>query len=448
MKNIVNELLKTTSLATMAAAGCPLSNVSVLFNTILVSMFRDSQFDQLLHCATCCINYISDVFQGMLSLIAQGKYSSTIGHDKCQAFVCWLRQQDLSNVSLTSSEQQAETVKPNYLALPAPQPKKTFKPRITFSQNEIDTLTEWFNADERPSKEAMNQFTDILNIPRQMASIRLLTYESIYFWFKNKRSKKRKSESSLLEPWEPCYKNESTVVAPEVTMAITPYANVTTESTSTIVSTPQVTMETQEGSGTPISIAITNQSGGEVRVPINGLATMLAKCAAQNTQLGDGESSSKPRKIPKPRVTFDPQAELPFLNKWFDDEERPEKEIIEEYTKILNAARSPKSKRLLTPDSIAMWFKNRRAKKRRTEISIDYSGADSGQVVLAGEENKQEASDATSTITDETRDVHVPVEAGEENKHERASEAVTSTGMDETPDMHVAVDVTTSSNGS
>ena len=454
MKNIVNELLKTTSLATMAAAGCPLSNVSALLNTILVSMFRNSQFDQLLYCATCCIrkglNYISDVFQGMLSLIAQGKYSSTIGHDKCQAFVCWLRQQDLSNVGLRSPEQQAETVKPNYLALPAPQPKKSFKPRITFSQNEIDTLTEWFNADERPSKEAMNQFTDILNIPRQMASIRLLTYESIYFWFKNKRSKKRKAESSLLEPWEPCYKNESTVVAPEVTMAIAPYAAVTTESTSTIVSTPRVTMETQEGSCAPISIAITNQSGGEVRVPINGLATMLAKCTAQNTLLDGGESSSKIRKIPKSRVTFDPQAELPFLNKWFDDEERPEKEVIEEYTNILNAERSPKSKRLLTPESIAMWFKNRRAKKRRTEISIDYSAEDSRQVVLrAGEENKQEeASDATSTITDETPDVHVPVEAGEENKHERASEAVTSTGMDETPDMHVAVDVTTLSSGS
>ena len=119
------------------------------------------------------------------------------------------------------------------------------------------SLTEWFNEDERPSKEAMNQFTDILNIPRQMASIRFLTHESIYFWSKNQRSKKRKAESSLLEPWEPCNKNESVLAKPKVTMAIAPYATVTTGSTSTIVSRPQVTVEIQEGSGTPISIAIT-----------------------------------------------------------------------------------------------------------------------------------------------------------------------------------------------
>ena len=32
VKNIVNELLKTRSLATLAAAECPLSNVCIIFN--------------------------------------------------------------------------------------------------------------------------------------------------------------------------------------------------------------------------------------------------------------------------------------------------------------------------------------------------------------------------------------------------------------------------------
>ena len=348
----------------------------------------------------------------MLSLIAQGKYTSTIGHDKCQAFIRWLKQHDLTNDSLTNPEQQAEMPRLNVPTLPAPQPKKCFKPRITFSQNEIDNLTEWFNVDERPSKEAMNQFTDILNIPRQMASIRLLTHESIYFWFKNKRSKKRKSEASLLEPWE--RQNESTegVETPQVTMAIAdvPHATVTTEGTPPIVITPQVTVETQETTSTPISIPITGQSSGEVPVPINGLATMLAKCTSQNSPLEYGESPSKPRKIPKSRVTFDPQEELPFLNKWFDDDERPEKVIIEEYTNILNDARSQKSKRLLTSESIAMWFKNKRAKRRRTEESFNYSAGNSGQLGEDSEENKNEVSNATSSSTDETPDVNVAVD--------------------------------------
>ncbi|CAB3983932.1 DNA-binding SATB1 [Paramuricea clavata] len=366
VKNIVNELLKTRSLATLAAAECPLSN-------------------------------------GMLSLIAQGKYTSTISHDRCQAFVHWLRRQDLTNNGLRNSEQRVETPKPDVPVVSTPQPSKNFKPRITFSQNETDNLTEWFNEDERPSREVMQQYTEILNIPRQMASIRLLTQESIYFWFKNKRSKKRKEDSSLLEPWEMSESGGT----PQVTMAIgdTPQATGDTPTSATTSqlaksSTPQVAMATRENGGASIAMAITEESSDEVRMPINGLATMLARYTPQDRQ---------PRKIPKSRITFDPQTELSSLNKWFNDNERPDKEIIEEYTNILNEARSQKSKRMLTSDSIAMWFKNKRAKRRRSEESFVGENSGQQQVVEANEGNKNEAGATagmdTTTVTDGTTSI-------------------------------------------
>ena len=347
----------------------------------------------------------------MLSLIAQGKYTSTIGHDKCQTFIRWLRQQDLTNDGQANSEQKVQTPKPSVLALPASTPNKNFKPRITFSQNEIDNLTEWFNEDERPSKEEINQYTDILNIPRQMASIRLLTPDSIYFWFKNKRSKKKKEESSLLEPWE----KENVVLeggdTPQLTMAVgeTSQAIVTTagvpaiESTSQLVAgstmMPHVTMETKENGGASISMAITKKSSGEICIPDNNsLATMLARYSSPH---GYGTSPTKPRKLPKSRVTFDPQTELNVLNKWFDDNERPDKEIMEEYTNILNQERSQKSKRPLTLDSIAMWFKNRRAKRRRSEGNLTHSEEDGGQTI----EDNENLGQANTTDTDTAMDI-------------------------------------------
>lgn len=343
----------------------------------------------------------------MLSLIAQGKYTSTISHDRCQAFVHWLRRQDLKNNGLRNSEQRVETPKPDVPALPAPQPSKNFKPRITFSQNETDNLTEWFNEDERPSREVMQQYTEILNIPRQMASIRLLTTESIYFWFKNKRSKKRKEDSSLLEPWEMSESGGT----PQVTMALqlqhTPQTTGDTPASATtsqlaMGSTPQVAMATRENGGASIAMAITEESSGEVRMPINGLATMLARYTPQDRQ---------PRKIPKSRITFDPQTELSSLDKWFNDNERPDREIIEEYTNILNEARSQKSKRMLTSDSIAMWFKNKRAKRRRSEESFVSENSGQQQVVEANEGNKNEettdgtAGMDTTTVADGTTSI-------------------------------------------
>lgn len=279
----------------------------------------------------------------MLSLIAQGKYTSTIGQEKCQAFIRWLRRQDLTSDSLANPEPQVSTPKPNAL-LPSSQQKqgKNLKPRITFTQHDTDNLNEWFNKDERPSKEVMQHYTDILNIPREIASLRLLQPESIHFWFKNKRSKKRKLEMSHLEPWEQENEMSESGATPQVTMAIegTPQTTVTTGDVS-IVTSPS-TGESSSGLGTQV----------------NGLTTMVSSFE---------DTPGKPRKILKSRITFDPETELSQLNAWFDDSERPDKDIIEEYTNILNEVRAQKSKRLLSSENIAMWFKNKKAKKRRGE---------------------------------------------------------------------------------
>lgn len=74
-----------------------------------------------------------------------------------------------------------------------------------------------------------------------------------------------------------------------------------------------------------------------------------------------------PIKIAKSRVTFDPEGEISKLEGWFDKNQRPNKEIITEYTEELNKSRLGKGKRMLLPESIAVWFKNRRAKAKKDE---------------------------------------------------------------------------------
>ena len=74
-----------------------------------------------------------------------------------------------------------------------------------------------------------------------------------------------------------------------------------------------------------------------------------------------------PIKIAKSRVTFDPEGEISKLEDWFDKNQRPNKEMITEYTEELNKGRLGKSKRMLLQESIAVWFKNRRAKAKKDE---------------------------------------------------------------------------------
>jgi hypothetical protein len=230
----------------------------------------------------------------------------------------------------------------------------------------------------------------------------LLTPESIYFWFKNKRSKKRREESSLLEPWERENKMSEGGDTPQITMAIGDGPETVTTGDIPTIETMGDTPLTRENGVTSISMVTTGEDSGEAHMPINGLATMLAQYTPQVRQLNYGESPTTPRKIPKSRVTYDPQTELSNLNKWYDDNERPDKEIIEEYTNILNEARSQKSKRMLTPDSIAMWFKNKRAKRRRSEGNLVYlDGNDGQQVVQTIEEYKNDRqAGSTSKATD------------------------------------------------
>lgn len=78
-----------------------------------------------------------------------------------------------------------------------------------------------------------------------------------------------------------------------------------------------------------------------------------------------------PIKIAKSRVTFDPEGEISKLEDWFDKNQRPNKEMIMEYTEELNKGRLGKSKRMLLQESIAVWFKNRRAKAKKDESAAD-----------------------------------------------------------------------------
>ena len=315
----------------------------------------------------------------MLSLIAQGKYTSTISHDKCLAFIRWLRRQDLTNDVTNSEQEKVETLKPKLPALTPPTPSKYMKPRITFSPNEIEKLTQWFEEEERPSKEVMQKYTEVLNVPRKAASIRLLSPESIFFWFKNKRSKKKREESSLLEPWEKGGEGGSGEGSQGTPLHDTP-------------------VETEENGIQP-SMVVTRDSKAQ-----QAQSTMIVSYASHDgTKVNFTQSSPKPRKIPKSRTTFDPNTELSNLNIWFCDNERPGKEIIQEYTNILNVERMKKSKRMLSSDSIAMWFKNQRSKRRRIEGSFDSSSDnEKPQVCTPVKEDDNKVSPNDESPTDAT----------------------------------------------
>ncbi|XP_046848979.1 uncharacterized protein LOC124442516 isoform X2 [Xenia sp. Carnegie-2017] len=335
VRNMVKELLKTRTLTSLTTSDCPLS-------------------------------------AGMLMLIAQGRYTTNIGRDKCQAFLNWVRHQDLKSINITSNVVQKPTVAvqtpPANSQSTNKEMVKQLKPRITFSQHEIDNLNDWFSEEERPSKEIMLEYTEILNIPRRAASMRLLTPESIFFWFKNRRAKKKRQELSLIQSWE-----EKNVPMGQVA---------------------DVAMTTENGN---LSVTMANsEDEGEEQ---NRIARILTQQNMMKLQLIT-ESSGKTRKMTKPRVTFDPQTELTMLQQWFEQNERPNKDIMMEYTNILNEARAMNNKQDLSYDSIAMWFKNRRAKKRRIEEGGLVHISESQEHNLAMQEDKKENNGSLDEVTD------------------------------------------------
>ncbi|KAL4218395.1 DNA- binding [Mactra antiquata] len=65
------------------------------------------------------------------------------------------------------------------------------------------------------------------------------------------------------------------------------------------------------------------------------------------------------------RTSFDPEHEIPRLQRWFSDNQHPSREVMLQYLQELNSLDSRKGRRPLDLTNIIYWFKNARAAHRR-----------------------------------------------------------------------------------
>ncbi|XP_025091359.1 uncharacterized protein LOC112562349 isoform X4 [Pomacea canaliculata] len=73
------------------------------------------------------------------------------------------------------------------------------------------------------------------------------------------------------------------------------------------------------------------------------------------------------------RTSFDPEHEIPRLQKWFHDNQHPTREQMVRYMNELNSLESRKGRRPLDLTNIIYWFKNARAAQRRANKVLDDS---------------------------------------------------------------------------
>ena len=71
------------------------------------------------------------------------------------------------------------------------------------------------------------------------------------------------------------------------------------------------------------------------------------------------------------RTSFDPEHEIPRLQKWFTENQHPPREVMIKYLEELNSLDSRKGRRPLDLTNIIYWFKNARAAHRRASKCFD-----------------------------------------------------------------------------
>lgn len=75
-----------------------------------------------------------------------------------------------------------------------------------------------------------------------------------------------------------------------------------------------------------------------------------------------------PNQKTRMRTSFDPDLELPKLQRWFADNQHPSRQQIQQYVKELNGLESRRGRKPLDVNNVVYWFKNARAAQKRAEI--------------------------------------------------------------------------------
>ncbi|ALC41402.1 dve [Drosophila busckii] len=75
-----------------------------------------------------------------------------------------------------------------------------------------------------------------------------------------------------------------------------------------------------------------------------------------------------PNQKTRMRTSFDPEMELPKLQKWFQENPHPSRQQIQTYVVQLNALDSRRGRKPLDVNNVVYWFKNARAAQKRAEM--------------------------------------------------------------------------------
>lgn len=112
--------------------------------------------------------------------------------------------------------------------------------------------------------------------------------------------------------------------------------------------------------------------------------TMLTACTNNNRQIHNQSPRSDsggvgptvhphhPAMLPyshktRMRTSFDPELELPRLQRWFAENQHPSRQQIQRYVAELNSLESRRGRKPLDVNNVVYWFKNARAAQKRAE---------------------------------------------------------------------------------
>lgn len=78
--------------------------------------------------------------------------------------------------------------------------------------------------------------------------------------------------------------------------------------------------------------------------------------------------SQYPNQKTRMRTSFDPELELPKLQRWFQENPHPSRQQIQSYVVQLNSLESRRGRKPLDVNNVVYWFKNARAAQKRAEM--------------------------------------------------------------------------------
>lgn len=88
--------------------------------------------------------------------------------------------------------------------------------------------------------------------------------------------------------------------------------------------------------------------------------------------------SQYPNQKTRMRTSFDPEMELPKLQRWFQENPHPSRQQIQTYVVQLNSLESRRGRKPLDVNNVVYWFKNARAAQKRAETRGGVHGMSNG----------------------------------------------------------------------